>query len=180
MKTIAFSALLSALTLSQALSVPHVVNQALDTLQLPFGSRERYLIELGSEDRRWVTDAEKWALKREGKKFFDITEHQDFHDAIRAQKSVTFPDKVGQNKSIAPLLDRLEKDNLYNNLEKFSSFHTRYYKSSYGKQSSEWLYDQVNKSLEDAGQPGFVQFFEHSWEQNSIIAIIPGKSIKTA
>ena len=179
MKTIAFSALLSAVTLSQALSVPHLVNQALDTLQLPFGSREQYLIELGPEERVWVTEAEKWALKREGKKFFDITEHQDFHDAMRTQKSVTFPDGLGQNESIVPMLDLLDKDNLYNNLEKFSSFHTRYYKSSYGKQSSEWLYDQVNKSLEDAGQPGFVQFFEHSWEQNSIIAIIPGKSDRT-
>jgi leucyl aminopeptidase len=170
---------LTAATLSHALSVPQVFHDALENLQNPLGSQERYLIELGPDERRWVTEAEKWALKREGRKFFDITEFQEFSDTVRVRKTVTFPDSLAQNDSITPLLDQLEKDNMYDNLKTFSGFHTRYYKSSYGRKSSEWLYDQVNKTLEDAGQVGLVQFFEHDWEQNSIIAIIPGKSDRT-
>lgn len=179
MKGIIFSTFLSAATLSYALSVPQFVNQALENIQNPFVSRERYLIDLGQDEFRWVTDAEKWALKREGRRFFDITDFQKFNGAVRVQKTVKFPDAPAQNKSIVPLLDSLKKDNMYDNLKTFSGFHTRYYKSSYGKTSSEWLYKQVNKTFEDAGQVGLVQFFEHSWEQNSIIAIIPGKSDKT-
>ena len=63
-------------------------------------------------------------------------------------------------------------------LEEFTSFHTRYYKSDYGRQSSEWLFDQVNQTLTQAGA-GVAHFFQHSWGQNSIIATLPGKSEKT-
>ena len=179
MKSSLLSAVLAAVSLTYAVSIPSVFSDALDTLQNPLGSPERYLIELAPGDRRWVTDAQKWALKREGKKFFDITEHEDFHDAMRTQRTFTFPNSTSQNDSIAPLLKNLDKDNMFDHLTTFSGFHTRYYKSAYGRQSSEWLYDQVNKTLTEAGQFGLVQFFEHSWEQSSIIAIIPGKSEKT-
>ena len=173
------SACLTAATLSHAVYVPQVFHDALERIQNPLGSQERYLIELGPDERVWVTDAEKWALKREGRKFFDITEYQEFSDAIRVQKTVSFPDSPSQNKSIRPLLDTLDKQNMIDHLTTFSGFHTRYYKSSYGKQSSEWLFDQVNKTLTESGAGAIVQFFEHSWEQNSIIATIPGKTEKT-
>jgi bacterial leucyl aminopeptidase len=67
-------------------------------------------------------------------------------------------------------------------LEKFTSFHTRYYKSSYGVESSAWLLSQVNSTLQEAGaidHGASVKAFPHSWGQSSIIATIPGKSNKT-
>ena len=67
-------------------------------------------------------------------------------------------------------------------LEKFTSFHTRYYKSQYGAQSSAWLLGQVNDTLAKAGSfehGGSVKAFSHPWGQSSIIATIPGKSKKT-
>lgn len=67
---------------------------------------------------------------------------------------------------------------MISHLETFTNFHTRYYKSDYGRQSSEWLFDQVNQTLTKAGV-GIVQFFPHSWGQNSIIATLPGQSEKT-
>jgi leucyl aminopeptidase len=45
-----------------------------------------------------------------------------------------------------------------------------------GRQSSEWLLDQVNQTLDGVGH---VRHFEHPWGQNSIIATIKGKSSKT-
>jgi leucyl aminopeptidase len=65
-------------------------------------------------------------------------------------------------------------------LETFTSFHTRYYKSHYGAESSAWLLSQVNKTLVDAGAlNASVAPFPHPWGQSSIIATIPGKSNKT-
>lgn len=65
-------------------------------------------------------------------------------------------------------------------LETFTSFHTRYYKSQYGSQSSAWLLKQVDGTLKDAGaNDAFVKAFPHPWGQSSIIATIPGKSNKT-
>ena len=63
---------------ASALSIPvqaqQVIQQAHDTI---FGESERYLIELAPGETRWVTENEKWALRREGKNFFDITNTQD-------------------------------------------------------------------------------------------------------
>lgn len=67
-------------------------------------------------------------------------------------------------------------------LEKFTSFHTRYYKSDYGIQSATWLYGQVSDTIKDTGADKHgvtVEKFDHPWGQFSIIARIPGKSKKT-
>ncbi|KAM3419700.1 Peptide hydrolase [Cercospora zeina] len=147
--------------------------------QTPFASGARYLIELSPSERRWVSEDEKWQLRREGVRFFDVTDHQDLDVSVSAaKKKVTFPEKIAQNETVSALLKSLDQKKMRKHLERFTSFHTRYYKSDYGRQSSEWLYDQVNQTLTDAGV-GIVQFFQHPWGQNSIIATLPGKSEKT-
>ncbi|RQM06767.1 hypothetical protein DH86_00002747 [Scytalidium sp. 3C] len=68
------------------------------------------------------------------------------------------------------------------NLEKFTSFHTRFYKSESGKQSSIWLQDKVAEIIKAAGADKYgvtVRPFEHSWGQSSVIATIPGKHNST-
>lgn len=66
-------------------------------------------------------------------------------------------------------------------LTTFTSFHTRYYKSDYGRQSSEWLLKTVVDTIKDAGADKTVsaKHFTHPWGQNSIIATIPGKTNST-
>ena len=76
------------------------------------------------------------------------------------------------------MLKELDRDLMKSHLETFTAFHTRYYKSDTGRQSSEWLYGQVNETLTKAGA-GIVQYFKHPWGQNSIIATLPGRSEKT-
>lgn len=76
----------------------------------------------------------------------------------------------------------LDQKNMRKHLEKFTSFHTRYYKSDYGKQSADWLYGQVSDIVEASGamkNGATVKKFDHSWGQPSIIAQIPGQSNKT-
>lgn len=136
-----------------------------------------YLIELEGNVQKWVSEDEKWALKRQGIRFFDITDHTD-DNVVRVQRKISFPDDVAQNSSITPLFKHIDKSRMEEFLAKFSGFHTRYYKSEYGRQSSEWLSEQVNATLTEAGV-GSVEIFRHAWGQNSIVARLPGKSEKT-
>lgn len=80
------------------------------------------------------------------------------------------------------MLKKLDKDHMRKDLEKFTSFHTRYYKSEYGVQSSAWLLGRVGDALNASGaldHGAYVKPFPHPWGQSSIIATIPGKSNKT-
>ena len=116
----------------------------------------------------------------------DITATSDLGtfrpQVLKEQAAVKFPKNPTYNSSLAPLLENLKKENMRKNLEKLTSFYTRYYKSSYGAESSAWIFDQVNQTIYDSGAAKFgaqVKPFEHPWGQNSIIATIPGKSEKT-
>jgi len=147
-------------------------------------NEERYLIEFGPGDTRWVTEDDKWVLKREGLKFMDITATQDLgiSRALSDQATVTFPSKPSYNSTLFPLMKDLSKKQMRKHLETFTAFHTRYYRSDYGAQSSAWLYKQVNETVADSGAAKYgahVDVFPHPWGQASVIATLPGKSNKT-
>lgn len=98
------------------------------------------------------------------------------------QKDITFPEKTAYNESVRSLSKSLSKKQMRDHLETFTSFHTRYYKSSYGIQSATWLKEQIQGIIYAAGADEYgvsVKEFEHPWGQFSIIATIPGKSNKT-
>ena len=117
----------------------------------------------------------------------DITETQGlgFINYLRESKPpkpVEYPKKPVYNDTLQPLLKHLSSDNMKDHLKTFTNFHTRYYKSDYGVQSSAWLLGQVNNTINDAGASKYgakVEPFEHPWGQSSIIATIPGKSSHT-
>ncbi|ROT40542.1 leucyl aminopeptidase [Sodiomyces alkalinus F11] len=143
--------------------------------------QQTFLIELAPGDTRWVTEEEKWELKRDGKRFFDITETQDL-GSLRVQTKSFFPEKCEYQDTVRPLLKDLSKDNIQRRLEKFTSFHTRYYKSDYGRKSSEWLLSEINSIIKETGadEAGvYAEPFAHSWPQSSIITTIPGKTNST-
>src|SRR5271166_3735274 len=102
----------------------------------------------------------------------DITTTQDLGVLkTSSKKDPKFPAKVAYKKDLKPLFKKLDKKNMQTNLEKFTSFHTRYYKSDYGRQSSEWLLEQVRAIIKDSGADKYgaaAEPFEHSWGQNSI------------
>ncbi|CAN8102713.1 unnamed protein product [Discula destructiva] len=144
-------------------------------------SPEQFLIELNEGVTQWVTEEEKWALKRNGINFMDITTTQDLGTSrISTRAEVAFPEKPLFQDEVNPLLENLTKSNMHDNLETFSAFYTRYYQSDYGKQSSEWLLEQVRNIIKDSGaEIVSAEHFPHSWTQSSIIATIPGKSKST-
>ncbi|OJD10210.1 hypothetical protein AJ78_08688 [Emergomyces pasteurianus Ep9510] len=144
----------------------------------------KFLVELAPGDTRWVTEEEKWGLKRDGRKFFDITTEAEQNILPRAftKTTVTFPNDLKRTTEVKPLASQLSKDNMFNHLTTFTSFHTRYYKSKTGIESATWLLEQVQKTINDspaAKHGARAEKFEHPWGQFSIIATIPGRSNKT-
>ena len=116
----------------------------------------------------------------------DITHTADLGQStagkMAERATVTYPKKTSFKKTLQPYMKMLSKDNMHEHLETFTSFYTRYYKSSYGAESSAWLLGQVNKTVHDSGADKYgakVEPFAHPWGQNSVIATIPGKSEKT-
>ncbi|KAM0258578.1 hypothetical protein ACHAQJ_003749 [Trichoderma viride] len=142
----------------------------------------KYLVQLGPDTQKWVTEEDKWELRRGGQRFMDITDTQDLGSTVvQARGSVEFPRKCVKQDEVGKLAGHLSKDEMHKNLEKLTSFHTRYYKSDYGRQSSEWVLDRVNQIIKDAGADGAVtaEAFSHSWPQTSTIARIPGQTNHT-
>ncbi|APA13097.1 LAP2 [Sclerotinia sclerotiorum 1980 UF-70] len=176
---------LSLLALSASLASARFVEQH-ETDQVILNSNavtdERYLIETAPGKQQWVTEEEKWELRRNGQNFMDITETPELGTLRTSSVKVKFPSKPTLQKDLKPLLEDLSKSKMHKNLETFTSFHTRYYKSDYGRQSSEWLLEQVQTLIKDAGADKYgahARHFKHSWGQNSIIATIPGQKNST-
>lgn len=112
----------------------------------------------------------------------DITETRHLGASkmgIRA--AVQFPKKTAQQKAVGKLAKSLSKDEMQKNLEKLTSFHTRYFRSDYGLQSSDWVLEKVNSIIKDAGadKTVFAESFPHTWKQHSVIATIPGRTNNT-
>ena len=111
----------------------------------------------------------------------DITDYAELHETskdLAARQAAAFPAAVAQKTSVTPLLSKLSTSNMQSKLTTFVGFNNRYYKSTTGKQSSEWLLAQVQSVITASGVSGVtVRAFSHpSWTQNSVIATIPGKS----
>jgi len=142
---------------------------------------EMRLVQFGpGEAPVWVSELEKIAAKAKGKNFFDITEAPDFGQAVQlvAVKDFPAPNATSQVESV---IDKLSTEGPRANLEKFTSFRTRYYKSDTGRQSQLWLLSKIeeitakwaSESLQDIIS---VTEFKHSWPQSSILLKIAGSS----
>ncbi|KKY26254.1 putative leucyl aminopeptidase [Phaeomoniella chlamydospora] len=186
MRSLTLLALAATTASSLSISVPWRQSAPLQQQPITDSDAEKFLIEVSPGETRWVTEDEKWALRREGLNFMDITETQSTYPAVSiaqsAQPSVKFPKKTAYNDAVKSLSKSLSKDEMHNHLTTFTSFHTRYYKSSSGIDSATWLIGQVNDTIVSSGADKYgasVKMFPHSWGQFSVIATIPGKSNKT-
>ena len=147
---------------------------------------EQFLVEIAPGRTQWVTEEGKWALKRKGINFMDITDYSSSPDyprvtAAAARTPVAFPAQPAHTSAIHALLPKLSTEHMQRHLTKFTSFYTRYYKSSTGAESAAWLFQTVNRTLAQspANRTARVELFEHPWGQPSIIATIPGRSNRT-
>lgn len=143
-----------------------------------------YLVQLSPTETAWITEDDKWELRRKGINFMDITDTQQLGavGATSNKVTVTYPKTTQYNSTVRPLLKSLDKSNMRKHLETFTSFHTRYYKSTTGQESSAWLLKQVEDTVKHSGahkHGASVKHFKHPWGQNSVIAHFPGKTNTT-
>lgn len=121
-------------------------------------------------------------MSQNGQNFMDITDTPELGALhINANTKVAFPKKCVHQDDVNALAENLSKGEMKGNLEKLTSFHTRYYKSEYGLQSSDWVLQRIDHIIKEAGAEDnvFVESFPHTWQQHSVIATIPGKTNST-
>ncbi|KAG9099759.1 Leucine aminopeptidase 1 [Ceratobasidium sp. UAMH 11750] len=80
------------------------------------------------EEPVWIPELDKITAKAAGKRFFDITDNPDsaFTPARVSFKPYGSPNAT---ELVKPVLKTLSSDGPRSNLEKFTSFRTRYYRS---------------------------------------------------
>jgi bacterial leucyl aminopeptidase len=80
---------------------------------------------------------------------------------------------------VSEFIPLLETGRMKANLQRFTSFHTRYYRSSTGAKSSKWLYKQILSIINTASEDVdiSVRKVKHSWKQRSIIARFEGSDL---
>jgi hypothetical protein len=89
-----------------------------------------------------------------------------------------YPTNLVENATVEKLNAQLNSTYIKRNLEMFSSFNNRFFRSETGHTSAEWLLAQVRGYITEQS-PVTISVLQHAYRQNSIIATIPGKSAKT-
>ncbi|KAI0070534.1 Zn-dependent exopeptidase [Panus rudis PR-1116 ss-1] len=122
----------------------------------------------------WKSEDEKLELMRKGTKFFDVTEVYELEQSLPKGKApaATYPAPSHQS-AVNAILSTLSVSNMQSNLNTLSAFNNRYYKSSTGRDASDWILNKV-KSYASGRSDITVNPFTHSWTQYSVIAKIPG------
>ncbi|CAE6400022.1 unnamed protein product [Rhizoctonia solani] len=187
-----FSALLcSSIALSSASPLRTAVENQVafelrapeSSIQVPSGFNidleSKRLVQFNDQEEPvLVSELEKIVAKAAGKKFFDITDHPESAFApVRVFKhSYGSPNAT---ELVKPVLKTLSTDGPKANLEKFTSFRTRYYRSETGKQSQQWLKTKIAETTDKFASSKLqtrisLSEFPHSWGQNSIILRIKG------
>ncbi|KAF8592510.1 Zn-dependent exopeptidase [Ramaria rubella] len=145
---------------------------------------EQRLLRFEDNSEVWMTELEKIEAKARGQKFFDITDTPDlgYSASSRSFTTVTAPyPTLKGSETVHTVLKSLSIDGPKANLEKFTSFRTRYYRSDTGRQSQEWLLSRISEITAESVSPELrdsisIEEFPHPWAQSSIIAKINGSS----
>ncbi|KAI0268885.1 peptidase [Gloeopeniophorella convolvens] len=163
-----------------------------------WGLDEMRLVQLApGAEPVWMSEKEKIEAKAAGLKFMDITDAMDLGalNAMKVQPSgelsacvsrsigrprAGFP-KPGASKDVKRVIEKLSSEGPQANLEEFTSFRTRYYRSQTGQESQRWLTQkilEITKTFAPKGLRNLISVteFPHSWGQNSIIVRINGSA----
>ncbi|KAJ7276247.1 peptidase [Mycena haematopus] len=138
------------------------------------------LVQIQGQPPVWMSELEKIQAKARGIKFFDITDTPDLGTAPRIQAKAAFPSPNATEK-VKPILRMLSTEGPRKNLQHFTSFRTRHYRSDTGRQSQQWLKKRIAEITSEWGSKSLrnrisISEFTHSWGQNSIITRINGTS----
>jgi len=104
--------------------------------------------------------------------FMDITDHQDLGDKPNTV-FIDIPTEPKHQEEVFELMEFLSAESLRGIVSHLSNYPTRYYTSQSGVDAAKWLVEQyLNYGV---GRNDIeVTFFEHTWQQPSVVARING------
>ena len=123
----------------------------------------RLLHVLGELQPTWMTEGDKLRLRRKGRKFVDITAHEEFYAQQAQEASYAHPSRsdlrntrassltpritdlpdLTHDNLIFPLFPKIETQKMHDVLKHMTSYYNRYYGGIHGALSSEWLHDHI-------------------------------------
>lgn len=169
-----------------------------------FHDEPNRLIKLGPEKFEVVSESTKLEYKRNNINFIDVTGKIKVTDAkdlgmiettgekslldslvllgskqlqeIAPPPNYDYPLSIKHDTKVKDFIKEIDDKLMYDNLAKFSSFYSRYYKSESGVESAEWLEEQLLKVAEPVKDKVKVKRVHHNgWDQFSLIVSIPGE-----
>ncbi|KAK1989968.1 peptidase family M28 [Colletotrichum falcatum] len=170
------------------------VSSAAGSSVAPRDPNKLFTLELAPGQTVTVTEEEKWEMMDRRVHFFDVTEWPGVEAASpaaaaaaaappdsRPLAALPFPTAMNQTPRVDALVAGLSGENMRADLERYSSFHNRYYLSRTGVESAEWLRGRVGAVLDAAGHPtASARLVRHAaWAQPSIVVTIPGRDQRT-
>jgi leucyl aminopeptidase len=127
-------------------------------------AQPRLLHVFGEHKPEWMTEGDKLRLRRRGRKFIDITDHQNFSEqqvdaswAGNARESnyanwfwcfiyaIADVPNLTHQRLIKPLFSHVSTQRMHDVLRHMTSYYNRYYGGAIGEQSAEWLHDHIAK-----------------------------------
>ncbi|QLL30720.1 hypothetical protein HG536_0A05350 [Torulaspora globosa] len=143
------------------------------------------VLEIGQDERIQVKESEKLSLKRRGVGFIDVTDHINLPWGKKIKNAAPVPDydypqTASQAGIVNKLITEIDQVAMRDDLAKFCSFFTRYYKSASGYESAQWLSSKLHNLTSELRSDVFeIEHFDHvKWKQFSIIFRVHG--IETA
>ncbi|KAJ6444570.1 peptidase [Purpureocillium lavendulum] len=146
----------------------------------------RLLHLAGDEKPQWMTEGDKLRLRRRRRKFADVTDFEDFYarqrevGALAADKA-HLPELVNQ-RLVKPLIAQVSTERMRGALERLTGFYTRYFGSTTGEQSAQWIHDQVAEIIRTAPFHTHMslEYFPHPFPQPSVIARFEARGARNA
>lgn len=146
------------------------------TLAVP--SPERRLISLREGHKEWMTESQLLEIYAKKQHFIDMTDGTwDLLDLAASQRSdfaaPSYPVAPLKQSMVKSMIATVDPDYFKSFLDKFSAFNNRYYRSSTGVQSAQFLFDElvsIQSKMERKDLALNITKFEHSWGQFSVIA----------
>ncbi|WVQ98385.1 hypothetical protein IAU59_005508 [Kwoniella sp. CBS 9459] len=130
-----------------------------------------WVFENGPREGMWMTEGDKLRLRRQGKKFMDLTEAPDPLGSDLMAGHAHTPN-ITHQRYVRPVFADLKTSNMYDVLVKATSFFNRYYHAETGVQSARWLHDHIADIIAKSPVADFIslEYHTHRFPQPSIIA----------
>ena len=143
------------------------------------------LIQFGPGVKVWVSEEQLDELDRSrhetfklGVGYFDITDFQEPVTPVPRfnSKRMAFPTGAQFQSVVTPLLAAVSPSIVSSTIQALSAFTNRYYTTTTGVQSAQYLRDLMQGYADKAGRSDAnCSLFTHSWQQPSVVCRIEGQ-----